>query len=89
MIKPTVGRVVLVTRPDYVADPSQKEAALIAFVHNDRMINVGGFTQHGSTFGHTSVPLLQDDDEPPKSGMYAEWMPFQKGQAAAQDAAAR
>ena len=41
MIKPTIGRVVLVTR-DGVQSP-----ALIAFVHGDTLINVGGFDAGG------------------------------------------
>jgi hypothetical protein len=84
MIKPTIGRVVWVTRPYFKHDPNQPEAAFITYVHNDRMINVGGFMHDGSPFKATSVRLLQDDDTPiPGGDTYAEWMPFQKGQAEA------
>jgi hypothetical protein len=92
MIKPTVGRVVWVHRPYFKHDPAQPEAALITYVWNDRMINVGGFMHDGTPFKATSVRLLQDGDMPldaGKDGTYAEWMPFQKGQAAAQDAAGK
>lgn len=88
MIKPTVGRVVWMRRPDYSGDVSQPEAAIVTYVHNDRMINVAGWNHAGSPFSHTSVPLLQDNDSAPR-GNHAEWMPFQKGQAAAQDAAGK
>lgn len=33
--------------------------------------------------GLTSVPLLQDDDLRNNTGYYAEWMPYQLGQAKA------
>lgn len=83
MIKPTIGRVVLVHRTGMGDQP---EAALIAYVYSDRMINVGGFDHQGNPFQATSVRLLQDDDEAPPAGTYAEWMPFQKGQAQKTDA---
>lgn len=77
MIKPTVGRVVLVHRgPGQPAVP-----ALICDVHSDTCITVGGFDQYGASFSETSVELLQDE-VPPGHGRYAKWMPFQKGQAA-------
>jgi hypothetical protein len=80
MIKPTVGRVVWVFRPG-TKDSSQPEAALIAYVWNDRLINVGGIDQNGIAFNLTSLPLVQED-EPKPEGSFATWMPFQKGQAA-------
>lgn len=46
------------------------------------MINVGGFDKNGVPFAATSMKLLQDDDVPPEGIWYAEWMPYQKGQAA-------
>lgn len=77
MIKPTIGRVVLVNR----GQSNQPEPALITYVHNDRLINVGGFDCIGKPFSITSLQLLQEDDTPFGS-YYAEWMPYQKGQAA-------
>ncbi len=41
MISPTIGRVVLVHREFSGSD--QAEPALVTYVHNDRLINVGGF----------------------------------------------
>lgn len=78
MIKPTIGRVVLVTRPDSGSD--QPEPALVTYVWNNRLINVGGFDRAGKPFAVASLPLLQDDDVP-ESSHYAEWMPYQKDQA--------
>lgn len=80
MIPPTVGRVVLVRNRPYSLDPTIPEAALVTKVWSDRLINVGGFNANGTAFGETSVKLLQDDDAAPES-TYAEWMPYQKGQA--------
>lgn len=78
MIKPTIGRVVLVHR----GKSDQAEPALIAYVHNDRCINVGGFDCNGNPFALCSVQLLQDDERPINTTRYAEWMPYQKEQSA-------
>lgn len=78
MIKPTIGRVVLVHR----GKSFQAEPALISFVHSDHCINVGGFDCDGLPFGACSLQLLQDDDKPLNADYYAEWMPYQKEQAA-------
>lgn len=79
MIKPTIGRVVLF-------HPNKKSElvfpALVCCVHNDSLINVGGFDNNGNAYGATSVPLIQDGDEAPDHGAYATWMLFQLGQAA-------
>lgn len=77
MISPTIGRVVLV-----VTGSAQPLPGLISFVHNDRLINVGAFDQNGKPVAFTSLVLLQDDDKPIAPQTYAEWMPYQKGQAA-------
>lgn len=77
MIKPTIGRVVLV----YRGKSDQAEPALVCYVWNDRMINVGGFDHNGIPFAETSLTLLQDDDDPTKFGRYATWMPYQIEQA--------
>lgn len=85
MIKPTIGRVVLVHRvKDGQPLSPQPEPALVCYVHTDRMINVGGFDANGQPFACTSMTLLQDDDLPPNliAGAYATWMPYQKEQAA-------
>lgn len=79
MISPTIGRVVLV----YRGKSNQAEPALVSYVWSDRMINVGGFDSTGVPFACTSMKLLQDDEKPDFEGQsYAEWMPYQKGQAA-------
>ncbi len=81
VIKPTIGRVVLVHR----GISNQPEPALISYVWHDRMINVGGFDHNGKPFAITSLQLLQDDEV--ATGIcYAGWMPFQKGQAAQTEA---
>ncbi len=77
MIHPTIGRVVWVTRPGM---SDQKEAAFVAYVWTDRLINVGGVDRNGLPFSATSVPLIQDD-EPAPAGVYAEWMPYQRAMA--------
>jgi hypothetical protein len=82
MIKPTIGRVVLV----YRGLSDQAEPALVSYVWNDTMINVGGFDRNGIPFSACSLQLLQDDDVPSNHKYYAEWMPYQKGQAAKTEA---
>ena len=78
MIKPTIGRVVLVHR----GQSDQAEPAFVACVFGDRMINVGGIDRNGTPFAATSMQLLQDDETPTNQNYYAEWTPYQKGQAA-------
>lgn len=78
MIEPTIGRVVLVHR----GTSDQAEPALISYVWNDRLINVGGFDRNGTPFALTSLQLLQDSDVPSSGSQYAKWMPYQKEQAA-------
>ncbi len=77
MIKPSIGRVVLVHR----GTSNQPEPALVCYVHSDKLINVGGFDCNGMPFSATSLQLLQDDDAPINDKYYAEWMPYQKAQA--------
>lgn len=87
MIKPSIGRVVWFTpsrnssAPVPIAHADQPLAALVSYVHSDRLVNLGGFDANGAPFAATSVTLLQDDDIGNSGGYYAEWMPFQKGQA--------
>lgn len=81
MIKPTVGRVVWVSRPKQTIDPKQPEVGLITYVIDDRTIHVTGFNPYGQLFSLNPVSLLQDDDAKPE-GDFACWMPYQVGQAA-------
>lgn len=83
MIKPSIGRVVWFQPAKAEDQPKldQPYAALIAYVWNDRMVNLAYFNENGEHRNATSVMLLQDEDPIPVTGYYAEWMPFQKGQA--------
>jgi len=85
MIKPTIGRVVWF-QPGHTTeapDKAQPFAALIAYVWSDRMVNLAAFDPNGVPVSATSVALLQDDDPVPQCGHYAQWMPYQVGQAKA------
>lgn len=87
MIQPTVGRVVLIRRPHiHTSAKDQPECGLITYVHSERMINVVGFTWDGAPFALTSLRLKQEGDEVPVGAQHAEWMPYQKGQAAKTEA---
>lgn len=85
MISPTVGRKVWYTPAP--GDPhcnklgAQPMDATVVFVHSDRMVNVAVFDHCGIAHAYPSVPLLQEGEATP-TGHYAEWMPYQKGQAA-------
>lgn len=73
MIQPTVGRVV------HYHDPSLSDQPLdahIAYVHSERLINIGGFDANGVPFSETSVTLVQPGDEVPDHP-HATWMPYQ------------
>lgn len=85
MITPTIGRVVWVVRPSDTTDIKQPEVGLVAYVWNDHLINVAGFDHNGNPFRLSSLALVQDD-EPKPEGNFACWMPYQKGQAAKNEA---
>jgi len=94
MIKPTVGRKVWYRHdkaptslgnnqflhPAQISE--QPMDATIVYVWDDRMVNLHVMDHCGNSFNRTSVKLLQDDDVPPTCA-YAEWMPYQQGQAKA------
>ena len=87
MIKPTVGRVVLFHPPANEAAvdfaPAEICAALVCYVHSDRLVNLAVFDADGRPHSFTSVELIQDGEPAPVHyGRYCEWMPYQKGQAA-------
>lgn len=83
MISPSIGRVVW-----YYTNPreAQANAAIVTYVWNDRMINLVVFDANGVPRSETSVDLLQDDEKPSGQSRWAEWMPYQKGQAAKTEA---
>ncbi|MBB2928375.1 crAss001_48 related protein [Paraburkholderia silvatlantica] len=90
MIKPTRGRVVLFTpsKDDQVPHGGEAIAAIIAHVHSDSLVNLTVFDAFGRVHARPSIQLLGDDAAiRPKEGPYAEWMPYQKGQAAKTEAA--
>lgn len=86
VIAPTVGRIVWFhkgTGQDALIeiDSRQPMAAIITYVHHDRLINVTVFNHEGVCYPLTSVQLLQDGEIGALDAFYCEWMPFQKGQA--------
>lgn len=97
VIKPTVGRVLLYwpAAHDIAAGmfayegSDQPFAATVTFVHGDRMVNLSVADHNGAIHEKRSVTLLQEGDQangPNGKAGYAEWMPFQKGQAAKTEA---
>lgn len=83
MIKPTVGRVVWYwpSKSEPICPGGdQPLAALVAHVWSDTCINIAGFDANGVPFNRTSVLLLQDGNPRPDQ-QFAEWMPYQIGQA--------
>lgn len=85
MIQPSTGRIVLY-RHDGLANP-EPHAAIVIAVQDDRSVNLACFSPDGTYYHRLAAPLLQDDDAAPAEGGYAEWMPFQKGQAVKTEAA--
>jgi hypothetical protein len=83
VIKPTVGRVVLYYRHGKTQFDAneQPEAATVAYVHSETMINLSVVDHNGVQFAATSVFLYQGEGDRPASS-YAEWMPYQKAVAA-------
>jgi hypothetical protein len=88
MITPTPGRIVWFY-PD-VNDGRTRDssgfvplAAMVAKVIHERCVNLTVSGDDGTTYGAQNIVLLQEGfklADPDRA--YAEWMPFQKGQAA-------
>lgn len=85
MITPTVGRVLWFHANAHHHfsnyDPRQPMAATVAFVHNDRLVNLRVTDHAGDEHALRSVTLLQDDDLKPEGQSFAVWMPYQMEQA--------
>ena len=91
LITPTIGRQVWFR-------PSKEDtlhtgfgeplAATICRVWNDRMVNLQVIDVEGRAHARTSVLLLQGDEGYAPVTGHCEWMPYQKGQAKAQETAA-
>ncbi len=60
----------------------QPLAAIVAGVHNDRLVNLAVFDAYGNTQQRSNVDLIQPDTTKPDGGSYATWMPYQIGQKA-------
>jgi hypothetical protein len=87
-IDPTVGRVVWYHRGARSGFngrhyEDQPLAAHVAYVNKDGTINLMVIDAHGNPCGVSNVPLVQDGQGVVDTGSgWAEWMPYQKGQAA-------
>ena len=88
MITPTPGRIVWFY-PDVNDGRANGPtgpvplAAIVAAVIHDRCINLTVSKTDGTTYGAQNIVLLQDGFALADADRaYAEWMPFQKGQAA-------
>ena len=90
MIVPTIGRVVHYRPSSYdkaagmdIYDDKTPLTANIVYVWSDTCINLVVFDHGGHSFARTSVPI----NETSGASAWAEWMDFQKGQAAKTEAA--
>jgi hypothetical protein len=82
MISPAVGRVLWFWQdPAEIDKGGQPMPAFVCFVHNDRLVNLAGFTHCGHAWSVLEVPLVQEEDPIPENGSFAQWMPYQIGQA--------
>jgi hypothetical protein len=90
MIKPTVGRVVWYRPAEFDKIPHHMNrdplAAIVVGVVTDSLVNLSVFDLYGKTHALQDVLLVQPEDDLAPVDGYAEWMPFQKGQAAKADA---
>ena len=91
MIKPTVGRILWYWKAESDGATVQRDqplAAIVTYVHGDRMVNIAFWDANGAWNSATSVPLIQagDSDRMKKWGCYCEWMPYQTAQAAKAEA---
>ena len=87
-IDPTVGRIVWFHPPtdstNHAFAGNEFFAATIARVLPDGKLNLGVLDGNGVNHSMVDVPLLQDGDEAPAKGYYAEWMAETKPQTKAE-----
>ena len=91
MSTPSIGRIIWVY-PIGASAQTQPFAAIVTYVHGDRMINAVGWNWAGDPQTWTSLALLQDGDptlftvktkgQLTASQAHAQWMPYQKAVAA-------
>jgi hypothetical protein len=85
MITPTIGRIVWFhpgEKSPYPKQNDQPHAAIIVDVQSPSVVNLTVCAPSGDTYAARGVLLLQDGETPPSGESYAEWMPYQKAQAA-------
>ncbi len=80
-ITPTIGRQVWYWRDMPRTEELQAEAATVCYVHGDSLVNLQVVGHNGVARSEIDVSLRQPQDGE-WTGRHAEWMPFQKGQAA-------
>lgn len=84
-IDPTVGRSIWFypqsNSTNSTFAPGATCAAIIAAVLPDDRLNLAVFDSNGAAHSMEGVPLIQEGDEAPADGYYAEWMPYQKSVA--------
>lgn len=85
VIPPTPGRIVWFWKAGSNPKADKPEAALVCYVHGDSLVNLTVFEFNGVTRSETSVSLRQPRDPAWETTPFAEWMPYHKGQAAAQE----
>lgn len=86
MIKPTVGRIVWYwPRRSNGFETDQPLAAIVTYVHDDHLINLSAFSPAGFPMARTSVYLAQEGVQHPFQDNFAQWMPYQVGQAKKHD----
>ena len=86
-IVPTIGRKLYYYEkdsPSFInADGESPFDATVLFVTpNSNLVNLLVVDHIGTIGSRHGVPLIQEDDPKPATGGYAQWMPFQIGQAA-------
>lgn len=86
VITPTPGRIVWYwpsANDGIPALPGQPLAAIITAVHSDHRVNLAVFDSYGNNHARGNISLVQPDYIRPQPGSisFAEWMPYQVGQA--------
>ncbi|MGY3392956.1 hypothetical protein ACVWW6_005547 [Bradyrhizobium sp. USDA 3311] len=91
IISPTVGRNVhyrVASEANAngmtIYNTAQPMVALVTYVHSDSCVNLVVFDHCGNAHPRTSVPINNVWEG---ASAWAEWMPYQKGQAAKTEAA--
>lgn len=88
MALPTVGRIVYWYVGMYKEAGDPPRAGIVAAVEGRGRITLAAIDTAGGSFPLTNIPFIEEGQEHPAVGHWAEWMPYQLAEAKKKEVAA-